>query len=238
VTNLSITELLADAQVATASGDVNEAERILLRVIRLSGDDWSAWDRAVVAYVRILLASGRTSTAATWMLRSLDRDASVAAWQIFHLIVRSVPSVEALRMLRDIAPERRLDWWDLLRSSQMLARSGRYRVAAAIAQRVATEAARVKDDPNRWRAEGQLGRVYQMASRPRKALHIWRRAFGEGSSNRIIAKRLSQALERNREWQECLDVVSRALQRISDPPVQRTLLARKARVLVRLGRSA
>jgi hypothetical protein len=76
--------------------------------------------------------------------------------------------------------------------------------------------------------------VYERAGDIEKAEEIWWSAFREGSANRIIADRLSLHLERSRRFSQCADMITEALERISDPSVRARLYARKQRVVRQL----
>jgi tetratricopeptide (TPR) repeat protein len=226
----------AEAIAADASADVTDAERLFLRAIRVAEAGSKQRTEIEIDFVCFLFHRGRLregSGRATTLLRS-DQTESPRLWELFQVGIDSGSEADALDFLKDLRPELYFGRWDLLRESQRCVRIQRYRIAMALAKRVAKQAAEEGHNADRWRAEGQLGRVLVAAGKRDVALALWRRAFAEGSSNRIIAKRLTQLLELSGEWGECLQTIDLALGRIHDPTVKRTLSQRRARVIASL----
>lgn len=228
---------LLAAEEAENSGNLDEAEQLLLRAVRLSRSE-NPWDRvnSQASYVAFLVRRGRVNTA-TPLIADLLQDAGdhlATACKPLWVLLAQADENEAVSALKKIRPERFIDCWSLLRASEDCARAGRFRVAAALAKIARDDAIARDGTDDRWRADGQLGRVYEREGRIEEAVELWWSAFHEGSANRVIADRLSLHLERTKQYASCALVIRRALRRISDPKAIATLQKRLDRVRSRL----
>jgi tetratricopeptide (TPR) repeat protein len=228
---------LLAAEEAENSGDLDKAEQLLLRAVRVSRRE-DLWDRvnSQAAYTAFLVRRGRVNTA-TPLIADLLQDAGDhldTACKPLSVLLSRADEKEAVSALKKIRPERFIDCWSLLRASEDCAKAGRFRVAATLAK-IARDDAISRDDTNdRWRSDGQLGRVYERQGRIEEAVELWWSAFHQGSANRVIADRLSLHLERTKQYASCALVIRQALRRISDPKVIATLQKRLDRVRSRL----
>lgn len=229
---VSAWEALEEAESAEARNDIRNAHRFLLRALRLTvGEDGyeRTWARA--AYISLLIRQYR-SDAAIGMLRDLLHDtggSEIALKPLWELLSKSSER-EAVAALSYLQLDQAVSPWELLRASETYAKMERFRVAKALAELVRESAANKGDDLNRWRAEGQLGRVFERAGKIEKAVELWWSAFREGSPNRVIADRLSLYLERTKQYTTCSMMLRQALTRIRDPKSVTLLRRRLARV--------
>lgn len=157
-----------------------------------------------------------------------------SVWRALRPYLRCEDEETASRFLRRLPIGYYVHPWSLMNASEAYARSGRHQVAAAFAQ-LAIDGCTARDDhENRLRAEGQLGRVYEHAGRIDDAMRGWQAAFWEGTSNRLVANRLTLHLLRQGRDEECIRVVDEASKRIRDRRVLAVLAKRRDRALRRL----
>jgi len=226
-------DALRAAELAEANGEIGDAELLFLRSIRLSAekDDLSRVSSRA-AYISFLLRQNRVAIA-TPNLRDLLEDAGDhldAACSPLVVLFYRVNEKDAVNALRTMQLDRFFDEWSLLSASEKCAKTGRFRVAEALANTVREAALIAGDDDNRWRAEGQLGRVYAREGKTSEAVELWQRAFREGSANRVIADQLSLHLERTKQYGACALVIRHALRRINNPKMVELLRRRLERV--------
>lgn len=225
------------AEEAESSGKLDEAEQLLLRAVRVSRDE-DIWDRvnSRASYTAFLVRHGRVNTA-TPLIADLLQDAGDhldTACKPLSVLLFRADEKETVSALKKIRPERFINCWSLLRASEDCAKAARFLVAATLAK-IARDDAISRDDTNdRWRSDGQLGRVYEREGRIEEAVELWWSAFHEGSANRVTADRLSLHLERTKQYDSCALVIRQALRRISDPKATATLQKRLDRVRSRV----
>lgn len=229
---VSAWEALEEAESAETRNDIRDAHRFLLRALRLTaGEDGYERTRARAAYISLLIRQHR-SDAAIGMLRDLLHEtggSEIALKPLWELLSKSSER-EAVAALPYLNLDHAITPWELLRASEVFAKVERYRLGKALAELVRESAAQKGDDLNRWRAEGQLGRVFERAGKIEKAVELWWRAFREGSPNRVTADRLSLYLERTKQYATCSTMLRQALTRICDPRSITLLRQRLARV--------
>lgn len=221
------------AEAAEAACQFQEAELLLLRAIRMSRDD-GEWDyfRSKAEFVLYSLRHRPLRTAAA-MVRDLLIEGEAMqceARRPLEIILFDGREDIALEALRIIRPEEVLHCWWLLRAAERCSKDSKNRLAAKLALAARAEATARDDMNDVWRAEGQLGRVYEREGRIHEAVRLWEDAFNEGSSNRLIADRLSLYLEREKRYQRCADVIQIAISRIDDPRAVDSLRRRLSRV--------
>jgi tetratricopeptide (TPR) repeat protein len=225
------------AEEAESSGNLDEAEQLLLRAVRVSKSE-DLWDRvnSQASYTAFLVRHGRVNTA-TPLIADLLQDAGDhldTVCKPLSVLLSRADEKEAVSALEKIRPERFLHCWSLLRASEDCAKAGRFRVAATLAKIARDDAISRDDIDDRWRSDGQLGRVYEREGRIEEAVELWWSAFHQGSANRVTADRLSLYLERTKQYASCALVIRQALRRISDPKAIATLQKRLDRVRSRL----
>lgn len=117
----------------------------------------------------------------------------------------------------------------IVEAARRAEKAGDAAVARLLVQRSLEIAGDESDTSGRWAALGLLGGLLEKAASTDEAIHIWRDAFAEGSTDAVTVERLAMLLEKRKERAAVIELIDAALERGFTASVENKLRMRRER---------
>jgi tetratricopeptide (TPR) repeat protein len=227
-------DTVAAAQEAWRSGDVARADHLFIEGIdAYKRREQEGLDFALGRYGAFLLDQGRINEAENVLRQAVNLKTDIPAiWSDYIRLLADRRDLEgfkrAIEQMAACVPYR-AEPESLLAHARRADRENASAFAEALARFIVERATGEGDQPGRWAAIGDLGRIIERAGRLDEAVTMWREAFAEGSVDPVTLTRLSMHFERSKQYGDAIAVIREALTRGLPANVEESLRKRLAK---------